>query len=358
MKAKKDRKIFFFLNHPAHYHLFKNIINRFIKDGFAVKVGIVKKDVLEDLVREEKWDYINLFPEGRRPKNLPIILTALINLFKAEIRLLRAVWKFRPSVIAGTEGTLAHSGFVLRIPTVLFNEDDTKPTPENYIFYPFASKLVLPECCDKGMWQKKRASYPGYHELAYLHPKYFTPDEKVIERFNPRKEKYFILRLADLSASHDVGKKGISDSLATQIIGLLSRHGRVFITSERPLKKDFEKFRICIDPRDIFHALYYAELLIADSQTMSAEAAVLGTPSLRFNDFVGKLGYLNELERKYELTYGIKTADPQKLLDKINELIKDPKTKTHWRNKRKIMIVETIDVAEYFYDVLRVQFTK
>lgn len=30
---------------------------------------------------------------------------------------------------------------------------------------------------------------------------------------------------------------------------------------------------------------------------MAAEATILGTPSIRFNDFVGKLGYLEELEK-------------------------------------------------------------
>ena len=70
------------------------------------------------------------------------------------------------------------------------------------------------------------------------------------------------------------------------------------------------------------HALYYADIYIGDSQTMTAEAAVLGTPALRFNDFVGKLSYLEELEHKYELTYGIKTSEPEKLYEKIREILK------------------------------------
>ena len=57
-----------------------------------------------------------------------------------------------------------------------------------------------------------------------------------------------------------------------------------------------EKFKIRIKPDDIHHVLYFAEMFIGDSQTMAAEAAVLGTPSLRFSDFTGKLNYLNELE--------------------------------------------------------------
>ena len=40
----------------------------------------------------------------------------------------------------------------------------------------------------------------------------------------------------------------------------------------------------------------FASLYIGDSQTMAAEAGVLGVPFVRFNDFVGRIGYLRELE--------------------------------------------------------------
>ena len=49
----------------------------------------------------------------------------------------------------------------------------------------------------------------------------------------------------------------------------------------------------------------FASLYIGDSQTMAAEAGVLGVPFVRFNDFVGRIGYLRELEDVYELGYGI-----------------------------------------------------
>lgn len=51
--------------------------------------------------------------------------------------------------------------------------------------------------------------------------------------------------------------------------------------------------------------MVFASLYIGDSQTMSAEAGVLGVPFVRFNDFVGRIGYLRELEDVYELGYGI-----------------------------------------------------
>lgn len=53
------------------------------------------------------------------------------------------------------------------------------------------------------------------------------------------------------------------------------------------------------------HVMAFASLYIGDSQTMAAEAGVLGVPFVRFNDFVGRIGYLRELEDTYELGYGI-----------------------------------------------------
>ena len=53
------------------------------------------------------------------------------------------------------------------------------------------------------------------------------------------------------------------------------------------------------------HVMAFASLYIGDSQTMAAEAGVLGTPFVRFNDFVGRIGYLRELEDVYQLGYGI-----------------------------------------------------
>jgi len=93
--------------------------------------------------------------------------------------------------------------------------------------------------------------------------------------------------------------------------------------------------------------MYFATMYIGDSQTMAAEAAVLGTPSLRFNDFVGKLSYLEELEHTYGLTYGIKTDQPQKLLDKIEELLANPNLKEEWQEKRKKMLADKIDVTSF-----------
>ena len=76
----------------------------------------------------------------------------------------------------------------------------------------------------------------------------------------------------------------------------------------------------------------------------------MGTPSLRFNDFVGRLGYLEELEHKHKLTFGIPTDEPERLIEKIKEIVEDAESKKIWMERRKHMLTETIDVAAYWTD--------
>lgn len=93
-------------------------------------------------------------------------------------------------------------------------------------------------------------------------------------------------------------------------------------------------------------ALYYADIYIGDSQTMAAEAAVLGTASLRFNDFVGQISYLEELEHKYKLTVGIQTNEKAKLFTEINTLLSLQSIKNEWGNRKDNMLKETEDLTE------------
>ena len=81
---------------------------------------------------------------------------------------------------------------------------------------------------------------------------------------------------------------------------------------------------------------------------MAVEAAMLGTPSLRFNDFAGKIGVLEELEHKYELTFAIPPSDPQRLYDKVDALLSISDLRDTFQQRRQKMLSEKIDVAAFF----------
>ena len=113
--------------------------------------------------------------------------------------------------------------------------------------------------------------------------------------------------------------------------------------------------------------MVFASLYIGDSQTMAAEAGVLGVPFVRFNDFVGRIGYLRELEDKYELGYGIHasvlaedsfirradgSAQPsgvEALYERVEQLVATPaeERKATFQSRREKMLAEKIDCAKF-----------
>jgi uncharacterized protein len=338
-------KILFYFNHPAHFHLFKESIRIFKSKGNEIIIIIKKKDVLEDLLSKEGWNYYNVFPKERKNSKFAIAMS----LIRRNIEVFKIALKQKPTLMIGTSVEITHIGKILRIPSIMVNEDDAGQIgywPK--ISYPFASTILAPSSCDVGKWADKTIFYNGYHELAYLHPNYFAPNINNITELSPENKPYYIIRLSKLQAHHDKGKSGITDALAIKIIKKLKTKGNVFISSERLFGKELEKYRIKIHPSFIIDALTFATIYIGDSQTMAAEAATLGTPSIRFNDFVGKLGYLEELEHKYGLTYGIKTSDADKLLQKIDELLAITNLKVEWQRRRKKMLSDKIDVTAFF----------
>ena len=336
---------FFILNHPAHFHLFKNVIKILRKNGHLCHIYIRPKDVLENLLREEGFEYeILAYPS----KKLNFIIgSSVIGLLKKEFKLSQYVLKHKPELLIGTDWAIVHVGRIFNIPSLVFNEDDTLATPENKIFYPFAKTLILPECCDKDMWGKKRVSYNGYHELAYLHPNHFTPDSNIVNEKLGSDKPFIIVRLVKLTASHDVGKKGLGLSIILELVKKYEKDYHFLISMEDIIIPELEKYRFGFNQSLMHHFIANAALVISDSQTMIAEAAVLGTPSVRFNDFVGKIGYLEELEHKYDLTYGIQTSKPDELMKKVAELLAIPDLRNKWKNRMNNMLGEKIDVTAF-----------
>ncbi|HKR04229.1 MAG TPA: DUF354 domain-containing protein [Bacteroidia bacterium] len=338
-----------YLGHPAHFHLFKNAIRMLKEKGHEIQILIKKKDVLEDLLKTTGWNYININPKGRADNKFAIAFALL----KRDAQFLKICLRFKPHLMIGTSAEISHIGKLLGIYSIVVNEDDDDIVPLfAKLAYPLADKILAPDCCRVGKWEKKKTGYTGYHELAYLHPKYFIPDENVGKFLKKEKEKYFIIRFAKLGAHHDEGRTGITTEIAGKIINTLTARGNVYISSERELETEFEKYRIPIQPENMHSALYFADMYIGDSQTMAAESAVLGTPSVRFNDFAGQINYLLDLENKYGLTFGIKTSDSKKFFDKIDELLNMKNLKQEWEKRRLIMLSQTIDLTELMINLM------
>jgi len=250
-------------------------------------------------------------------------------------------------LLIGSEPALAHVGRLLNIPSILLNEDDAEYIPGfAKLTYPFVSYILSPQITSAWKWEHKKIGYNSYHELAYLHPRNFIPDLSLIANHIDINKPFFILRFSKLEAYHDKGTQGISNELALQITHRLKDHGNVYINSEREISEELNKFRLSLPSKYMHHALKFCRLLICDSQTMAAEAAVLGTPSIRFSGHVGKkISYLEELEEKYKLTFGVKINNPEELMQKIQEFISPDFDSSLWELRQNNLLRDKVDLT-------------
>jgi predicted glycosyltransferase len=85
---------------------------------------------------------------------------------------------------------------------------------------------------------------------------------------------------------------------------------------------------------------------------MTTEAAILGTPVIRCNSFVGEndLGNMVELEKKYELIYNY--SDPNQAIAKAADLIKQTDLKQQWQEKSRALLADKSDVLKFMVEAI------
>ena len=337
-------RILIYFGHPAHFYTFKNVLPKLKEDGCEVEILVKKKDVLEQVLDNTGVSYHNILKEGRRDSRLGMICGIL----KRAIRLNAFCSKFHPDLLVGTSVENSFIGHFRHIPVINLNEDDVA-VGRMYarLSYPWADVILSPSVCDNERWNGKTIKYSGYHELAYLHPSHFTPDRKKVEKYVSADSPYFLIRLSKLNAYHDTGIRGLDNEVLERLLAALRPFGRVFISSERELPSQFSTNRLSIDPIDIHHVIAFASLFICDSQTMAAEAGVLGVPFIRFNDFVGRIGYLREIEEVYQLGFGVKPDNSANLFTRIEELLNMPDRQAVFQERRKKMLSDKINFATF-----------
>lgn len=334
-----------FLGHPAHYHMFKHVVAELEGQGVRVDFLVKRKDILEELVQRSGHSYYVVRPHERGAKGKLGLAWTLLSM---EMRVTAYLLRNRPQLLIGTYAPVF--SHLTGVPMIVCCEDDTSVVPRfARTSYPYAAAILAPRCCDGGAWDAKMIKYDGFQKLAYLHPNRFVPEwEKVRPYLRDASRPFVLMRFAKLQAHHDDQIKGMTNEVALRLIEKLSPTYDVYLSSERPLSPELESYRLHIDPLEIHHWLAFASIYLGDSQSMALEAAVLGTPSLRFNDFAGRIGVLEELEHKYRLTFAIPSSEPERLFAKLDELLAQPNLRETFQQRRQQMLSEKIDVSAFF----------
>jgi predicted glycosyltransferase len=330
--------VLFDIIHPAHVHLFKNFIKYLKENDHSVFVTSRGKDITVELLDHYKIEHVKISDTLSSPAGM------IKEQLARDWKIFKLHRKHKFDISFGTSISIAHLSALTKVKSFVFNEDDDNSQPTFCMAsYPFASGVCIPECIQYYKFLGKRMFHNSYHELAYLHPNNFVPDENVLKKYNLEKHNYIIARFSALKAHHDIGKKGISEELWKKITDL---------TKDIPLIRSVENMKTHqIEPWDMHHVLALSKILISDSQSMTMEAANLGVPSIRYSSFVGKLSVVEELEHKYGLTFGFRPGADKELLIKLEELLATSNLRASFKVKRESMLKEKIDLSQWIINL-------
>lgn len=334
------------IQHPAHVHFFKNAIWELEDRGHEVHVFAREKEVALDLL--EAYDIPHTVLAGKAEGLGALAKTQ----FAYESRLLKHARRLNPDVMTAIGGVaVSHVSKLVGARSVVFY-DTEHATLISRLAFPFADDVFVPES-----YYEDAASdvhrYPGYHELAYLHPSRFTPDASILDELDQNvgpDGRLVVLRLVSWGASHDVGREGLGHEKIGEFVERLERDGAtVVVTSEVPLPEELEHCRASIEPHRMHHLLARADLFIGEGATMAAESAVLGTPAIYVNDLA--MGYTDELEERYGLLFNVRgrNARATAYATAVDVLEEPPGT---WEQRRNRLLAEKVDTTDVILDAV------
>lgn len=332
-------KILIDIGHPAHVHLFKHFALEMQAKGHKILFTARDKENEIYLLKKYQFQY-NCF--GKHYKSTAGKITGLI---RFNLQMLFYSLKFKPDIYLSHGSVYAAMvSWFLRKPHI--SMEDTFNFEQIRLYKPFTSCILTSDYPHPNLG-RKNIHYPGYHELAYLHPKVFQPDLSIIEELGIKnQEKYVIVRFVSWNASHDFGHKGISHLNKIELIKQLLEYAKVFISSESELPAELKIYKFPLSADKMHSAIAFSSLVYGESATMASEAAVLGVPAI-YLDNTGRL-YTREEEEKYSLVYNYSESEEDQLksIRKAVEIISS-NNQNFYKDHQKKLLSEKIDLTAF-----------
>jgi predicted glycosyltransferase len=338
-------RVLFDIVHPAHAHFYRHLHARLLREGHECHVLARNKEVTLQLLD----DFGIPYETHGRPRRWRIGQAQ--ELAARDLRLYRIGRRFKPDFVLARNPAGTHAARALGAVGVFDTDDGRAAGLVFKLAAPFAHVITTPECISED-FGAKHLRYPGYKALAFLHPDEFQPDPEVRDRLGVGDERFGIVRLTAMDSAHDRNQQGVPRSLARELIGRLERDMRVFVSSEGPLPDEWAHLGFPIAPRYMLDAMAAASIVVGDSGSMIAEAAMLGTPAVFLGSFAHKRTYLVDLETTWGLTRVFLPDESDDMLAVVAEIVDDPESPAIWQERRGRMLAHTVDVSKWYYDLL------
>ncbi len=328
-------KILIDIGHPGHVHLFRNFVNEMQERGHEFLFTCRQKEFEIELLKAAGFKYVSF------GKKYNTTTGKIWGLLKFDVLEVLQGLKFKPDVLMSHGSPYAaHAAAILKKPHISL--EDSGNWEQIKIYLPFTKTVLTPSVLFEDLGPKQ-VRYKSYHELAYLHPKYFKSNEEHHTILNiPKDKKYVLLRFVSWNASHDKGQNGFTAQEKENLVAYLEARYEVFISAESDLPEHYKKYKIKIAPEDMHEVLAGATFFIGEGATMAAEAGVLGTPSIYVNSI--RRAY-NEDQEKYGLVYNFQKGEG--VLEKVKELEQLPDLKKTFRERQQKLLADKIDLTAF-----------
>jgi predicted glycosyltransferase len=213
---------------------------------------------------------------------------------------------------------------------------------------PFSEKLISPKMIDKDNWIKYGINKENIIQYNALDPwawlKDFNPDHKILEKIGVNENFPIVtVRLAEEYASYLLGNKSEKNiSIEKLTEKLTSENNDIQVVIIPRYLDQIEKYKEIQNNKIIImdsivdgpSLLYYSDVFIGAGGTMSAEAALLGIPTL--SCFPGK-SYIIE-QYLIEKSLIKRVTNIEILVKKIHDILKKSK-EIRMENEKKVHYV-------------------
>jgi uncharacterized protein len=323
------------IGHPAHVHLFRPFSLIMQDKGHKVLFTYRKREYIQELLESSNFEHTSL---GKRFKS---ISGKIYGLIKFSFLLFNAAIRFKPDIFL-SHGSMYASFVSFLVGRPHISMEDSGNMEQIRLYLPFTNVILTPYELSENLG-KRQIRYHSFHELAYLSPKYFTPDHKILLSSGiPKGEKFAVIRFVSWDASHDKGQEGFSIQQKTEIVDFLSLKMKVIISSECDIPVSLEKHIINIPPQHIHHLLAYAYIVISEGATMASEAGVLGISSVYVNS---QIRCYNEEQENYRTVFNFRNGN--NVIDKIKEILESSEIRKNAKRGQKQILTDKIDITAF-----------
>lgn len=335
----RGKRILFEIAHPKHYHQFKPMMEKLTEDNEVYMIAR-DKDVVLDLVKKSGIPYQKYGMHGKGLIQKILVIPAILLDYWKVFR------RFKPDMIVSRSSP--YSPVITKFSkakTVIFPDAEVVPLINKFVA-PNSDLIITPDNFTLN-YGDHHHRIDGFFEESYLSPDRFVPDwNKLAPLGLEPNEPFSLLRFVGWFANHDVNQGGFSMEQRKQLVEMLQTKGKVFISSEAQLPEWFRPFQLTTDPSDIHHVLHFASTYVGDSQTMATEAALLGTPAIRYNSFVGEGDMSNFIILEKELDMLRNVPSFEDLISTLSGFLKDDNLKQSWLSKRENFFGNKQDITD------------